>query len=120
MPLLKSGGGANYIGVRDLAAATAWYIEKIGLRKIDIEMDEPEGCIALGFSKDEYAFTLGPQGKPTEELTPRLYASNVKKASEFLSSRGVNVGEIHQDEQGTHYFEIRDLEGNGIEICEEL
>jgi predicted enzyme related to lactoylglutathione lyase len=117
---LFSSGGTNYIGVRDLAPAAAWYMEKFGVRKIDVEMDEPEGCVALGFSKDEYAFTLGPQGKPTEELTPMLYASNVKKARDFLSSRGVNVGEIKQDQQGTYYFEMIDLEGNGIEICEEL
>lgn len=117
---LLSPGGTNYIGVDNLPAATAWYIEKFGLCKIDIEMDDPEGCIALGFAKDKYAFTLGPPGKLTDELTPMLYASNVKKASEVLSSRGVSVGEIQQDQQGTHYFEMRDLEGNKIEVCEEL
>jgi catechol 2,3-dioxygenase-like lactoylglutathione lyase family enzyme len=118
MSHLISSGGANYIRVRDIAAAAAWYTEKLGLRKIDVEMDEGEGCVALGFSKDEYALTLGPPGKPTDELTPLLYASNVKKAREFLSARGVNVGEIQQDRQGTHLFEMRDLEGNVIEICE--
>jgi len=60
-----------------------------------------------------------PLNKPTEELTPMLYASNPKKAREFLNSQGVAVGEIQQDRQGTHYFEMRDLEGNGIEVCEE-
>ncbi len=118
MSHLISSGGANYIGVRDVVAAAAWYIEKLGLRKITIEMDDGEGCEALGFSKDEYAVTLGPPGKPRDELTPLLYASNVKKARESLSSRGVNVSEIQQDRQGTHYFEMRDLEGNVIEICE--
>ena len=118
MPLLTAAG-VNYIGVRDLPAASAWYMEKLGLRKIEIEMDESEGCIALGFAKDQYAFTLVPLNKPTEELTPMLYASNPKKAREFLNSQGVAVGEIQQDRQGTHYFEMRDLEGNGIEVCEE-
>src|SRR5947207_14138467 len=38
---------------------------------------------------------------------------------DFLVSRGVNVGDIQQDGQGTHFFEMRDLEGNVIEISEE-
>jgi hypothetical protein len=71
MSLLRPGG-ANYIGVRDLAAATAWYMEKLGLRKIEVEMDEPEGCIALGFVKNECAITLGPPGKSTGELAPAV------------------------------------------------
>jgi catechol 2,3-dioxygenase-like lactoylglutathione lyase family enzyme len=119
MSHLLSSGGANYIGVRDVAAATAWYKEKLGLHQMNVEMDEGEGCVALGFPKSDWAVTLGPPGKPTQELTPLLYSSNVKKAREFLNSRGVSVGEIQQDRQGTHYFEMRDLEGNVIEISDE-
>ena len=99
MSLLRPGG-TNYIGVRDLAAATAWYMEKLGLRKIEVEMDEPEGCIALGFVKNECAITLGPPGKSTEELAPLLYASNLKRAREFLISRGVNRREYRRDSAG--------------------
>lgn len=110
--------GSNYIGVVDIAAATAWYIGKLGLRKVDVEMDNGEGCVALGFEKDEYAFCLGPAGQPADELTPMVCSSNLKKAREFLISRGVNVSEIQPDRQGTHYFEMRDLEGNVVEINE--
>jgi hypothetical protein len=46
-------------------------------------------------------------------------SSDLKKAREFLISRGVNVTEMQQDRQGTHYFEMRDLEGNVIEVTEE-
>jgi len=70
-----------YIGVLDLTAATAWYIEKLGLQNVPVEMDDGEGCVALGFSKkDETAIYLGPRGKPTDGTTPMLYASNVKRA----------------------------------------
>jgi hypothetical protein len=72
-----------YIGVLDLTAATSWYIEKLGLQKVPVEMDDAEGCVALGFSKkDQTAISLGPRGKPTDGTTPMLYASNVKKARE--------------------------------------
>ena len=91
-----------YVGVLDLTAATAWYIEKLGLQKVPVEMDDAEGCVALGFSrKDQTAICLGPRGKPTDGTTGTLYASNVPKARDVLSSRGVNVGDIQQDRQGT-------------------
>jgi len=119
MPLL-SIADSFYIGVLDVESATSWYIEKLGLQKVPAEMDDPEGCVALGFSKKgQTCVALGPRGKPTDETTPMLYASNIKKAREVLGSRGVNVGEIQQDRQGTHYFEMRDLEGNVIEVSEE-
>jgi hypothetical protein len=35
-------------------------------------------------------------------------------AHEFLSSRGVHVGEIQQDRQGTHYFEMRIWKETGL------
>jgi hypothetical protein len=116
---LLSSAGANYIPVRNLQSATAWYIEKFALRRIEIERDDSEGCVALGFTKDEYAFTLGPLGKSSGELSPMLCASNLKKAHALLLSRGIPAGEIQQDRQGTHYFTVRDLEDNEIEIYEE-
>jgi catechol 2,3-dioxygenase-like lactoylglutathione lyase family enzyme len=113
--------GTNYIAVKDSAAAASWYKDKLGLRKINMELDE--GGIALGFSDDQCALVLGPPLPPTDGPpsgeTNMLYAPKLKQAREFLSARGVNVGDIQQDRQGTHYFEMRDPEGNVIEICEE-
>jgi len=117
MPLLEPDG-ANYIGVRDLPSATARYIEKLGLRKVQVELDNGENCIALGFSKEQEAVVLGPVGGSSGESGPLLYTGHVKKAQEFLASRGVQVGEIQQDRQGTHFFEMHDLEGNVIEVSE--
>ena len=117
MALFWSTGASNYIGVADITAAASWYIDKLGLRKVKVELDDD--CIALGFEKDDCALCLGPDSGSADELSPRLNCSNAKKAREFLTSRSVTVGEIQQDGQGTHYFEMRDLEGNAIEICEE-
>jgi hypothetical protein len=109
-----------YIGVNDHAAAVAWYIEKLGLKKTTIELDEGEGCTALIFPKEiPTPIVLGPPSGATDGSTPMLYASNVKKSREWLASRDVNVGAVQEDRQGTHYFEMRDLEGNVIEVSEE-
>jgi hypothetical protein len=94
MPLLRIAD-SFYIGVSDIGPATSWYIEKLGLQKVPAEMDDPEGSVALGFSKkDQTCIVLGPQSKPTDGTTPMLFASNIKKAREVLGSRGVNIGEI--------------------------
>ena len=116
---LLSPASSNYIEVRDLTSATSWYMEKLGLRRVPIKVDGAENCVALGFSQEAPAIVLGPPyDGPSDELTNMLYASRIKKARDFLLSRGVNVGDIQQDRQGTRYFEMRDLEGNVIEISE--
>jgi len=108
-----------YIGVLDVAAASSWYIQKLGLQQVPTEMDDGEGCVELAFSKkDQTCIALGPRTELTDSATPMLYSSNVSKAREVLSSRGINVGEIQQDRQGTHYFEMQDLGGNVIEVSE--
>ncbi len=105
--------------VSDLEAAAAWYKEKFSVKRVNIELDDGEGCLALGFNEEECLFVLGPQGKSSEELTARLFTSNLKKAREHLLSRGAQASEIQQDGQGTHFLTTLDIEGNAIEISEE-
>jgi catechol 2,3-dioxygenase-like lactoylglutathione lyase family enzyme len=108
-----------YIGVVDVAAASSWYQEKLGLQQVTASMDDAEGCISLGFSKkDEVAIIIGPPDRAAEGR-PMLYASNIEKARDLLNSRGVSAGLVEEDRQGTHYFVMRDLEGNEIEVTEE-
>jgi hypothetical protein len=45
--------------------------------------------------------------------------ASAAKAREWLLARGVEVGPVQTDRQGTHFVEMRDLENNMIEICEE-
>jgi hypothetical protein len=49
---------------------------------------------------------------------PIIFSDKLKKAHEYLCSRGVAAGPI-QDGGDTQFFEIRDPEGNVIEICKE-
>jgi hypothetical protein len=109
-----------YVGVNEVAAASSWYIEKLGLKKTAVELDEGEGCVALVFPKELPApIILGPSTAPSDQTTRMLYTDAIQKAREWLSSRGVRVGAIEKDRQGTHYFEMQDLEGNAIEVSEE-
>ena len=109
-----------YVGVHDMAAATSWYIEKLGLKRTTVELDDGEGCIGLIFPKElANAIVLGPLGAPSEGTTRMLYTGAIKKAREWLISHGVTVGAVERDRQGTQYFELLDLEGNVIEVAEE-
>lgn len=105
--------------VSDLERAAAWYKEKFGIKPVNIELDDGEGCLALGFSEEECLFVLGPRGKSSNELIARLFSPKLNKAREYLISHGVSAGEIRQDGQGTSFFETQDIEGTTIEISEE-
>ena len=75
---LPVGAGATY---DFFGHATSWYIEKLGLQKVPAEMDDPEGCVAFGFSKKDQTCiaVIGPLGKPTDGTTPMLYASSIRR-----------------------------------------
>jgi hypothetical protein len=55
---------------------------------------------------------------PPSPLACVIFCQKLKKGHEQLASRGVLAGPI-QDGGDTHFFEIRDTEGNVIQICEE-
>src|ERR1700683_1679373 len=86
------------VGVRDSGAATSWYMEKLGLKKTTVELDEGEGCVGLIFPKELPApIVLGPSLARSEGTTRMLYTGAIKKAREWLISRGVPVGAIEKD-----------------------
>jgi len=109
-----------YVGVRDLASSTSWYVEKLGLRETDVELDEGEGCTTLTFPKEAPAtIVLGPPKKASDTATRIFYTGAIEKAHGWLNSRAVSVGPIMTDRQGTRYFAMQDLEGNPLEVSEE-
>lgn len=110
--------GSIYIGVRDLKAALAWYKDKFDLREFPGPMDAEIGDAAL-VSADEEVFISFGAPNPANVETRMFSVKDAKKAREWLSARGVSVGPLQVDRQGTHYFEMRDLEDNMIELCEE-
>ncbi len=110
--------GTNYMPVVDLAAATLWYVEKFGLRQQVTKFDDGQKGTELTES-DEVFFVLGPGNIPTNDETAMLYTSRLEKARKYLTLRGVDIGEIQRDRQGTRFFEMHDLDGNLIEISEE-
>lgn len=57
-------------------------------------------------------------GIPAPADRPIIFCNKLQKAQEYLFGRGAVPGPI-QDGGGTQFFEVRDSEGNVIEICKE-
>jgi hypothetical protein len=115
---LLTPAGTNYIPVRDLAAAASWYVEKFEVKQRPAKFDDGQRGVEL-WKADEIWFVLGPANVPNSGETPMLNARNIQKARDYLIARGIEAGDIQTDAQGTRFFEMRDLEGNVIEVLVE-
>ena len=62
--LLFTPAAPNYMPVQDLAAATAWYVEKFGGRPRPTKFDDGRRGAELWLA-DEVYFVLGPRDIPT-------------------------------------------------------
>ena len=108
------------IGVSDIAAAIAWYKEKLDLRVAGPVEDGEPGDTELVSRDEETRIVLSPEmGPGQDDPPPILDTANAAKAREWLLARGVNVGPLQTDRQGTRYIEMRDPDNNLIEISEE-
>lgn len=102
------------IGVRSMEPAIAWYKEKLDLPASQ-RVDDGGVELLSRNAETKIILTIGTEeGDP-----PILDTRNAAKTREWLLARGVEVGPVQTDRQGTHYIEMRDLENNIIEICEE-
>ena len=104
------------VAVRNLDAAAAWYKQKLDLPE-SREVEEDSGGVELTTRNQEIKIILLTEGEYPDR--PILDTRNAAKAREWLLARGVEVGPVKTDIQGTHFIEMRDLEGNMIELCEE-
>lgn len=107
----------------DVSAAKQWWTAAFDCKEVAVppDWDEPlPSDVALRFPGDEAPAVLlssRSEGRAPSEH-PIVFTGNVKKAHEHLRRRGVATAAIHE-EGGTALFEIRDPEGNVIEICTE-
>jgi len=113
----------------NLTQAKQWWIEKFDCKSVKVpqDWDNPlPSDVALKLSGDsEPTILLCDKADAERErfdrsnpVTSVIFSDKLKKAHEQLSSRGVAVGEI-EDGGDTQFFEIRDVEGNSIQICKE-
>jgi hypothetical protein len=112
----------------NVEAAKKWWIESFECKqvKLPIDWDDPlPSDVALrlpGHDSPTILLSSWSEAKPAgyERANARqiLFCRNLKKAHEYLLGRSVIAGPA-QEGGGTEFFEVRDAEGNVIEICRE-
>jgi predicted enzyme related to lactoylglutathione lyase len=108
------------IFVRDIDSVTPWYVEKLGLCRATHVRSREYDVATYKFKEDGRAVTLTTRMFSGTGKTLRLFTKHIGKMERILSARGIEVGPIHQDIQGTRYFEIHDPEGNVIEVVQDF
>ena len=107
------------IVVRDMDAVSPWYVEKLGLRRLaKASVLEPERA-TYSFKADGNSIVLTTNSRFDSDKTPILFTKKLMKMQDVLAARGIPVGTVQRDRQGIRYFEIRDPEGDVIEVVEE-
>src|SRR5579862_8238136 len=112
----------------NLQAAKQFWIDIFEGKQVRVPAswdDQLPSDVALRlFGEDEPSVALSDRGEveraglSLSNGRPILFCSKLKKAQEYLATRGVAPGAI-QESGGTEFFEIHDPEGNVIEICKE-
>jgi catechol 2,3-dioxygenase-like lactoylglutathione lyase family enzyme len=114
----------------NVEAAKRWWIETLGCKQVKLpaNWDDPlPSDVALMLPGDtDPTIALSDQAevqragleRPNDRVIIFCSKRKLEKAHEHLRNRGASPGPI-QDGGGTQFFEIRDPEGNVIEICGE-
>ena len=113
----------------DVESAKRWWIEAFGCKvaKVPSDWDCPlPSDVALQLPGHDAPTILLNAKADVEQagcdrpssLASVIFCEKLKKGHEQLASRGVLVGPI-QDGGDTQFFEIRDTEGNMIQVCKE-
>ena len=108
-----------HIVVRDIGSVSPWYVGKLGLRKLPGNQSGEAGVETYCFKDDGNAIVLTTKRGFETQPTPMLFTKKIGKMKYVLMARGVEVGPIERDRQGTRYFAMQDPEGNVIEVVEE-
>jgi len=112
----------------NLEAAREWWVRTFDVKPVGVPVDWDDPL------PSDVALILPGSPEPTILLCdqaevqragysglnehPIVFCTKVTKAHDYLNQRGAAPGPI-QESGGARFFEIRDPEGNAIEICKE-
>jgi catechol 2,3-dioxygenase-like lactoylglutathione lyase family enzyme len=111
------------IDARNLSAARAWYIDKLGLSESKEIRDDDSGRPFADLCQSRSGPILSivelAAGAASEKSHVIFYAGNIEKCHKWMAERGLQVEPITSDSGGNRLFRFRDLDGNAIEVCVE-
>lgn len=125
MPQHFSGLDTVVIRVRDIAAATAWYVQYLGAEALYEDEEQRLAVVELGGNPEGdvagSTLTLWQLDDGVEWTAsgtyPILATGDARAAHAALSAQGVAVGDLTET-PGVLFFRFADLDGNTLEGCE--
>ncbi len=105
--------------VRDIDFVSPWYMQKLGLRKSSKRDLRESNAVTLLFKEDGRSVVLTTSSGPGAGNRLILFTKKIARMREIMTARGIGVGDMERDRQGTQYFQIHDPEGNEIEVVQE-
>jgi catechol 2,3-dioxygenase-like lactoylglutathione lyase family enzyme len=102
--------------VKDLEAARAFYRETLGFEEAYV--DEEDRWARLTRGSAELAIAEGAPGK--EEAVLTLDVADVKAEAERLRGAGVDVGTVLEIPGTIRLLDIFDLDGNRLQLSQDL
>jgi hypothetical protein len=113
----------------DLQTAKQWWVNAFdcNVAKVPPDWDSqlPSDIALILPRNDQPAILLSARGEVEQAGFDRsspivsvIFCDKLKQAYEQLSGRGIAVGPM-QDGGDTQFFELRDSEGNLIQVCKE-
>ena len=105
------------VNVQNLESVAPWYQEKLGFRFRSSPHPQSD-LVSLRVTKDSNPIVLARPNWLRYPSYPMLFTGDLEKMREILALRGINVGPIAPDRQGTRTFEVRDPEDNVIDVVE--
>jgi hypothetical protein len=115
---ISRGGQRDFRSLRTHSVAP-WYVDKLGLRESGETRSAQSGVATYKFKEDGKIIILTTKMSYRTDRPLILFTKRIGRMKGILSDRGIDVGPIRQDRQGTRYFDIHDPEGNTIEVVEE-
>lgn len=125
MPSPFSGLDTVIIRVRDVAAATQWYVERLGAESLYEDEEQRLSVVEIGGDPDGetpgstltlWQLEAGVEWTPSSTY-PILATADARGAHAALKAKGVEVGALTET-PGVFFFRFADLDGNTLEGCE--
>src|SRR5215216_6397262 len=101
--------------VRDLAAARAFYTDKLGFT--ETYLDEDEGWANLERAGMQIALA---EGEPEEAGVATIDVDDAKAEAERLRAESVEVGTVLEIHNEVRLLDVFDPDGNRVQLVEQL
>jgi catechol 2,3-dioxygenase-like lactoylglutathione lyase family enzyme len=130
-PPLRLDDNAN-LYVSNIETAEAWYRESLGFKTRPMtdgdegEWSDVEAAIVCKFKQEEeepgiYVMKLvagADDGTRSDGSDAIFICRNLSEAADLLTWRGVSVGPVQEDGDGSKFFFVQDPDGNKLQVLE--